>query len=102
MSGRNQETIDRVLNLQNSIAVAWSRRLTAPTPHPALRATFPRKGGRERRHDDPLSNMQRLSEGPERRLPKGLAQGGMRMDRLRDILESGAHFESQPERGRKF
>src|SRR5271168_896146 len=40
------------------------------------------------------SNMQRLSEGPERRLLKGLAQGGMRMDRLRDILEPGAHFES--------
>ena len=46
--------------------------------------------------------MQRLSEGPERRLLKGLAQGGMRVDRLCDILEPGAHFESQAERGRKF
>jgi hypothetical protein len=32
---------------RTSLAIARSRRLTAPTPHPALRATFPRKGGRE-------------------------------------------------------
>src|SRR5277367_6737174 len=32
----------------NSLATARSRRLSAPTPHPALRATFPRKGGRAR------------------------------------------------------
>ena len=46
--------------------------------------------------------MQRLSEGPERRLLEGLAQGGMRMDRLCDILEPGAHFHGQAEGGREF
>src|SRR5271154_7146140 len=42
-----KKAIDSVLNQESSLAIDRSRRLTAPTPHPALRATFPRKGGRE-------------------------------------------------------
>jgi hypothetical protein len=42
----NKQTTAFALYQQASLAIARSRRLTAPTPHPALRATFPRKGGR--------------------------------------------------------
>src|SRR5580704_13531139 len=44
----SEPVADIARNQRTSLAIARSRRLTAPTPHPALRATFPRKGGRER------------------------------------------------------